>query len=47
MGEEELLRSRAVAAVRTAVLGHHPDAEVHELAAQGLPVGELADVLAP
>jgi DNA polymerase-3 subunit delta len=47
MGEEELLRSRAVAAVRSAVLAHHPDAEAHELAAQGLPVGQLADVLAP
>jgi DNA polymerase-3 subunit delta len=47
MGEEELLRSRAVAAVRTAVLAHHEDPEVHELAAAGLPVGRLADVLAP
>jgi DNA polymerase-3 subunit delta len=46
-GEEELLRSRAVAAVRTAVLERHPDAELHELTAQGLAVGELADVLAP
>ncbi|RZU30927.1 DNA polymerase III subunit delta [Blastococcus saxobsidens] len=47
MGEEELLRSRAVGAVRTAVLARHPDVEVHELAAMGLPVGQLADVLAP
>jgi DNA polymerase III subunit delta len=47
IGEEELLRSRAVAAVRAAVFGHHPDAELHELAAAGLPVGQLADVLAP
>jgi DNA polymerase-3 subunit delta len=47
MGEEELLRSRAVATVRAAVLGHHPDAELHELVAAGLPVGQLADVLAP
>jgi DNA polymerase-3 subunit delta len=47
IGEEELLRSRAVAAVRSAVLGHHPDAEFYELAAAGLPVGQLADVLAP
>jgi DNA polymerase-3 subunit delta len=47
VGEEELLRARAVAAVRGAVLGHHPDAEVHELTAAGLPVGDLADVLAP
>ena len=46
-GEEELLRARAVAAVRAAVLGRHPDAEVHELAAPGLLPGELADVLAP
>ncbi|MCA0143916.1 DNA polymerase III subunit delta [Blastococcus sp. LR1] len=47
IGEEELLRARAVSAVRAAVLGRHPDAEVHELAAMGLPVGQLADVLAP
>ena len=47
VGEEELLRARAVAAVRAAVIAHHDDAEVHELAAAGLPVGELADVLAP
>jgi DNA polymerase-3 subunit delta len=47
VGEEELLRSRALAAVRRAVLERHPDAEVHELAAAGLPVGQLADVLAP
>jgi DNA polymerase-3 subunit delta len=47
MGEEELLRSRAVAAVRAAVLAHHEDPEVHELAAAGLSVGQLADVLAP
>jgi DNA polymerase-3 subunit delta len=47
MGEEELLRARAVGAVRTAVLGRHPDTEVHELAAAGLPIGQLADVLAP
>ncbi|MBM7808132.1 DNA polymerase-3 subunit delta [Geodermatophilus bullaregiensis] len=47
VGEEELLRSRAVAAVRTAVLQRHPDAELHELPALGLPVGQLADVLAP
>jgi DNA polymerase-3 subunit delta len=46
-GEEELLRSRAVGAVRTAVLARHPDAEVHELTAAGLPIGQLADVLAP
>jgi DNA polymerase-3 subunit delta len=47
MGEEELLRARAVSAVRTAVLAHHDDAEEHELAAAGLPIGDLADVLAP
>jgi DNA polymerase-3 subunit delta len=47
VGEEELLRARAVAAVRAAVLDRHPDAEEHELAAAGLPVGQLADVLAP
>ena len=45
MGEEELLRSRAVAAVRTAVLARHDDPEIHELTAAGLPIGELADVL--
>ena len=47
IGEEELLRARAVSAVRTAVLARHPDAELHELAALGLPIGQLADVLAP
>ena len=47
MGEEELLRSRAVAAVRRAVLARHPDAQLHELSAPGLPVVELAEVLAP
>ena len=47
IGEEELLRARAVSAVRTAVLGRHPDAELHELAALALPTGQLADVLAP
>ena len=47
VGEEELLRARAVSAVRAAVLDRHPDAEEHELVAAGLPVGQLADVLAP
>src|SRR5687768_16139486 len=47
MGEEELLRARAVSAVRSAVLSRHEDAEVHELPAAGLPIGQLADVLAP
>ncbi len=46
-GEEELLRARAVAAVRAAVTAHHPDIEEHELIALGLPVGNVADVLAP
>ena len=46
-GEEELLRARAVSAVRAAVRERHPDSEEHELAAAGLPIGELADVLAP
>jgi DNA polymerase-3 subunit delta len=47
MGEEELLRSRAVGAVRAAVLQREPEAEIHELTAAGLPIGDLADVLAP
>jgi DNA polymerase-3 subunit delta len=47
VGEEELLRSRSLAAVRAAVLERHPEAEVHELTAAGLPAGQLADVLAP
>ncbi|WP_448628779.1 DNA polymerase III subunit delta [Geodermatophilus sp. URMC 64] len=47
VGEEELLRARAVSAVRAAVLERHPDTEVHDLVAAGLPVGQLADVLAP
>ena len=46
-GEEELLRARAVSAVRAAVTAHHPDIEEHELLALGLPVGQVADVLAP
>ncbi len=46
-GEEELLRARAVAAVRTAVLAHHPEAEVTELEAAGLAIGALAEALAP
>ncbi|MGY1782669.1 DNA polymerase III subunit delta [Geodermatophilus sp. SYSU D01036] len=33
--------------MRAAVLERHPAAEVHELVAAGLPVGRLADVLAP
>jgi DNA polymerase III subunit delta len=47
MGEEELLRARAVSAVRSAVFSRHEDAEEHELTAAGLPIGQLADVLAP
>jgi DNA polymerase-3 subunit delta len=47
MGEEELLRSRAIAAVRSAVLARHPDVEEHELVAAGLPLGQLADALTP
>ena len=47
VGEEELLRARAVSAVRAAVRERHPDSEEHELAAAGLPIGQLADVLAP
>ena len=47
MGEEELLRARAVSAVRSAVRVHHPDVELTELEAAGLPVGELAEALAP
>jgi DNA polymerase III subunit delta len=46
-GEEELLRARAVSAVRAAVTERHPDIEEHELVALGLPVGQVADVLAP
>ena len=47
VGEEELLRARAVSAVRAAVRALDPAAEEHELAAGGLPLGQLADVLAP
>jgi DNA polymerase-3 subunit delta len=47
VGEEEFLRARAVAAVRAAVLDRHLDAQLHELAAPGLAVVELAEVLAP
>ncbi|WP_242653994.1 DNA polymerase III subunit delta [Klenkia soli] len=47
VGEEELLRARAVSEVRAAVRRLDPDSEEHELAALGLPVGQLADVLAP
>ena len=46
-GEEELLRARAVSAVRAAVREQHADSEEHELAAAGLPIGDLAEVLAP
>jgi DNA polymerase-3 subunit delta len=47
MGEEELLRARAVSAVRAAVRDRHPDAELHELTAAGLPLGDLAEALSP
>lgn len=47
VGEEELLRARAVSAVRFAVHARHPDMEVSELEAAGLPLGELAEALAP
>ena len=33
--------------MRAAVRERHPDSEEHELAAAGLPIGDLADVLAP
>ncbi len=46
-GEEELLRARAVSAVRSAALERDPGTEEHELVALGLPAGQLADVLAP
>jgi DNA polymerase-3 subunit delta len=36
-----------VGAVRAAVTARHPDIEEHELIALGLPVGQVADVLAP
>jgi DNA polymerase-3 subunit delta len=47
VGEEELLRARAVSAVRTAIRARHPDAEEHELVAGGLSLGTLADALTP
>ena len=47
VGEEELLRERAVSAVRVAVRDLHPDVEEHELVAAGLPLGDLAEVLSP
>ena len=47
VGEEELLRDRAVSAVRTAIRARHPDAEEHELVAGGLALGTLADALTP
>src|SRR3954453_20766977 len=46
-GEEGRPRPRAVSAGRPAVRERHPDSEEHELPAAGLPVGDLADVLAP
>jgi DNA polymerase-3 subunit delta len=47
VGEEELLRARAVSAVRVAVREAHPDSEEHELVAGGLPMGSLAEALTP
>src|SRR5205085_2013460 len=47
LGEEELLRERAVSAVRAAVREVHEDVEDHELVAGGLPLGDLAEVLSP
>jgi DNA polymerase III subunit delta len=47
VGEEELLRARAVSAVRTAIRARHPDVEEHELPAAGLALGTLADALTP
>jgi DNA polymerase-3 subunit delta len=47
VGEEELLRARAVSAVRAAVREAHPDSEEHELVAGGLPMGSLAEALTP
>ena len=47
VGEEELLRARAVSAVRAAIRERHADAEEHELAAAGLALGTLADALTP
>src|SRR2546423_12029980 len=35
------LRARAVSAVRAAVFAHQEDPEEHELAAAGLPIGQL------
>jgi DNA polymerase-3 subunit delta len=47
VGEEELLRSRAVSAVRIAVREAHADVEEHEFVAAGLPLSALAEVLSP
>jgi DNA polymerase-3 subunit delta len=47
VGEEELLRARAVSAVRAAIRARHPDAEEHELPAGGLALATLADALTP
>jgi DNA polymerase-3 subunit delta len=47
VGEEELLRARAVSAVRAAIRERHADAEEHELAAAGLAPSTLADALTP
>ena len=47
IGEEELLRARAVTAVRTAVFAHHEDPRCTSSRPRDWPMGELADVLAP
>lgn len=47
VGEEELLRARAVSEVRSAVRQVDPQAEEHELAAAGLAMGDLAEALSP
>jgi DNA polymerase-3 subunit delta len=47
VGEEELLRARAVSEVRAAVRRVDPDAEEHELVAAGLALGDLAEALSP
>jgi DNA polymerase-3 subunit delta len=47
VGEEELLRARAVSAVRAAIRERHADAEEHELTAAGLALSTLADALTP
>src|SRR5207248_7770979 len=47
VGDEELLATRAVAEVCAAVRADDPEADVRELEAAALVVGELAEVLSP